>query len=371
MRRSIYTYLCVAAAAGAVTLWTASQLRVSASETWNPIAAAHYLDDREKWWEEWPKAQRDHETACVSCHTSIPYALSRSTMRHTLGETAEAAPEQTMLKFIEKRVADWKDMEPFYNEKSGPTKSVESKGTEPVINTLILMHYDADQNQFRDVTKTSFAEMWDQQMTDGDLAGSFNWLNFHNSPWEADESHYWGATLGAIAVGTAPASYKNSAEIQPKLNALRAYLTKNYDAQPLLNKVVVLWASAKLTGLLTKAQQTALLAELQSHQETDGGWSLATMGPWKRHDNTPIETKSDGYATGLTTYALEQAGVSQKTPEMKNAIAWLEKNQSSADGRWPAWSLNKQRDPESDVGKFMTDASTGYSVMALEAAKLK
>jgi hypothetical protein len=47
------------------------------SHNWNAEAAAHYLDNRAAWWETWPAAQRDHQTVCVSCHTILPYALSR------------------------------------------------------------------------------------------------------------------------------------------------------------------------------------------------------------------------------------------------------------------------------------------------------
>ena len=49
-------------------------------------------------------------------------------------------------------------------------------------------------------------------------------------------------------------------------------------------------------------------------------------------------------------------------------VAWLEGHQD-ATGRWPASSINKHRDLDSDVGKFMSDAATSYAVMALEKVK--
>jgi hypothetical protein len=36
------------------------------ANAWDPKAAAVYLDRRQSWWMEWPKAQRDHQTFCVS-----------------------------------------------------------------------------------------------------------------------------------------------------------------------------------------------------------------------------------------------------------------------------------------------------------------
>src|SRR6185295_13386636 len=52
-----------------------------AAHTWNPEAAAAYLDHRADWWMGWQGAARDHGTFCVSCHTALPYALARPALR--------------------------------------------------------------------------------------------------------------------------------------------------------------------------------------------------------------------------------------------------------------------------------------------------
>ena len=51
---------------------------------WNSKSAAAYLDQRLSWWVTWKTAERDHGTFCISCHTALPYALGRPSLRAAL-----------------------------------------------------------------------------------------------------------------------------------------------------------------------------------------------------------------------------------------------------------------------------------------------
>lgn len=340
------------------------------TNSWSAPAAQKYMDGRETWWQGWPVSQRDHNTVCISCHSAVPYALARPALRKDLGESGPSQPEQFLLNGVIKRVGLWSEVAPFYtDEKQGPPKSAESRGTESVLNSLVLASYDAQSGQLAPVTRKAFDEAWKLQLKSGENAGAWNWLNFHLSPWESDVSQYFGAALGAVAVGTAPDNYKSQANIQDNLNLLRSYLKREYDSQPLANKVVVLWASAKVSGILTPDQRTALISALFDKQQDDGGWTITTLGTWKRGDNTPLPRTSDGYATGLTVYALEQVGVSRQDPRLSKGLAWLETSQKKTDGGWPAFSVNKDRDPSTVIGHFMEDAATAYAVLALEKSR--
>jgi squalene-hopene/tetraprenyl-beta-curcumene cyclase len=341
-------------------------------KSWDPKTAAAYLDQRQAWWMQWPRAQRDHETFCVSCHTAVPYALSRSALRTVLAEQAASPNEQRLLDNVTKRVRLWKEVEPFYKDADrGPYKSVESRGTESVLNALILSSRDAQSGQFSNDTRTAFENMWAEQQIAGEQKGAWLWLRFKNEPWEADDSGYFGATLAAVAVGIAPENYRASPEIEPGLRLLREYLNREFVVQTTINRVLLLWADAKLPRLLEPDRQKAIISELLEKQQADGGWSLSSLsGDWKRADGTSQETRSDGYATGLITFTLQQAGISPENAKLKRGLAWLTANQDRTEGSWPAYSLNKNKEhhisPETAL--FMNDAATSYAVLSLTAA---
>ncbi len=329
---------------------------------WSPASAAAYLDSRATWWMNWPSAARDHQTFCISCHTALPYAIARPALRKQLGETEMSAPERKLLDNVIKRVRMWNDVEPFYPDATrGVPKTAESRGTESILNALILSSESARDRTLSADAKLALENMWSQQLP----GGGWSWLQFHNAPWEGD-SEYYGAALAAIATGTAPARYQDMPQIQPGLSRLRKYLHDQRAAQTPLDRVVLLWASLKLDHVLTHAEQHAIVSEMLARQQPDGGFSLASLTPdWKRKDGKPQESPSDGYATGLVAYVLRQCG--HEGLELNRAISWLEHNQSAQEGRWLAYSLNKQRDLSTDVGKFMSDAATAYAVLALES----
>ena len=169
-----------------------------APTSWNQAAAAHYLDSRQVWWQGWDVSQRDHKTVCVSCHTVLPYALARSSLHTPLGEEALSVPENVMLNNVLRRVTMWNQVQPFYaNGKAGPTKTPESRGTESVLNALILATYDIPKNHLTDITRSAFNDAWALQIKTGEQAGAWDWLNFQFAPWESNESQYYGASLAA------------------------------------------------------------------------------------------------------------------------------------------------------------------------------
>jgi squalene-hopene/tetraprenyl-beta-curcumene cyclase len=359
-------FLYLACLAGTFCLAGNASAQVAGATDWNPKAAAAYLDGRLSWWMSWPKSARDHETFCISCH----YALGRPALRGSLAEPSASPNERKLLDNVIKRVRMWKEVEPFYpDQTSGLPKTSESRGTESILDALILVWNDVPSGKLSADARLALDNMWALQLRSGEMSGAWAWLQFHNAPWEGD-SQFYGNSLAAIAIGSAPGDYKSEPGLQAGLKLLRGYLLKNMDAQTPLDRVVLLWASAKIPGLLTEDQQKTIIDQTLAKQQEDGGFSLSSLvGAWKRKDNTPLDARSDGYATGLISFALEQAGLPKTQDGLKRAIVWLARHQEPSDGRWASSSLNKQRELSSDAGRFMSDAATAYAVLALANAK--
>jgi squalene-hopene/tetraprenyl-beta-curcumene cyclase len=329
-------------------------------------AAAAYLDARAEWWATWSSAARDRGTFCISCHTTLPYALARPALRAPLGERLPSAAETRIFDNLLTRARNWRDVEPFYPDQTrGIPKTSESRAIEAVMNAVVLARRDQRTGRLSDDTRAALGAMWALQMKTGPNNGAWTWLNFNYEPWEAPTSPYFGAALAALAVGSAPDGYAASPDIQDRVQALGGYFERQHSTTSLHNQLMGVWASGRMPTLLAASQRQATVDAVFALQQTDGGWSTSSLGAYQRVDKTPNDTTSDGYATALVTLALQEAGIARTDPHIGKGLDWLRRNQDRATGSWKSTSLNKQRDPESDIGKFMNDAATAYAVLAL------
>jgi hypothetical protein len=186
-----------------------------------------------------------------------------------------------MVAHVEKRVRMWREVEPFYPDQTrGLPKSSESRGTEAVLNALVLAARDASTGTLSDAGRQAFANMWALQFTAGDLKGAWAWLNFHYEPWESSESGYYGAALAALAVGMAPGGYASSPDIQDRMKLLGEYLQRTVDNERLFNRLTVLWAG---TCDAQSADRGAAPRDSRGGRQNDSrpmaGWSTAA---WER-----------------------------------------------------------------------------------------
>jgi len=332
------------------------------ASTWDPNRAATYLDHREAAWASWPGAARDRKTFCVSCHTALPYALARPALSASISQAAPPPAETALLRDVTKRVREWSQVSPYY-----PGMDDQSRGTEAVLNALILARQDEQRGEISPDTLLAFRHMWETQETTGHDKGAWPWIQFGNEPWEAPDSVFYGACLAAVAVGIAPENYRAEPAIQPNIELLRDYFARTSAAQPLMNRAALLWASANLPGLITATEQKELIDEMLAKQRPDGGWSLSSLaGTWERDDDTPLVYDSDGYATGLVVLSLEELGFPKTDVHVAQGLSWLASNELWWGGGWNGYSLNRRRhDPFSMVSQFMNDSATAFAVMAL------
>ncbi len=370
-------FLTLAAAAAAAG-WAATVSAADAEDPGRVRRAIGYLDARQDAWSQFARAGRGEgadRTACVSCHTGLSYALARPALgRFTVGPEASLAPaEERRIAAVGLRVEHWSELDTprfglMYD--SDDRKKTESRGTEAVLNALILARADVARGRAEPgaATRTAYGQLWATQAKDGPDAGSWDWLNFGLAPWEAGGSRAFGAALAALAVGSAP-GYQVALDDEAVRGTrlLRQYLRRRFAEESLFNRLWIIEASMTFEGLLTADQRREVVDQLLALQQDDGGWVLASFGGYKRVDRTVQAKDSDGYATGLALHVLLRAGLPADRPELARGFAWIRSHQQE-DGSWPGRSVNKERDPATFIGKLMTDAATAIAAQALVEA---
>lgn len=332
-----------------------------AQSDWDKAAARDYLDARASTWSQWNSSSRDSGTTrCVACHTGMYYALARRPLGKALGEESLSTQEENLINNVKRRATD-QDRQLYYEMTD--IKKSQSKGTEAVINSLILSLRDqrSDHESLSDETTAAFAEVWDvQENGNGADVGSLPWLDFRLEPWESEKARYYGAALAGIALGQTPDSYQQSTDIAESKQRLFDYLKTNFDSATVHGKIYAYWAHLLCDNVLTDDQINTLIEKLGEKQSQESGaWALKDLLGAGGEDQT-----ADGYATGLITFVLLKSGQSPAGIDTAKALQWLKQNQLD-DGSWPAKSVNRNRDPDSHTGKFMRDAATAFAVLAL------
>lgn len=333
---------------------------------WSPKLAEQYMDSRQKEWVAWPMATASG-VACVSCHTGLPYLVARPALRRALREnTGPTLYEAVLVDSMRATVirTDAKDL--FAGLKGKIVDEV--YGAQAVLSGLVLAMDDATRGKLSPEGEKSLERMWSIQVKTGADKGTWLWSDFDLDPWETRESAYYGAALGALATGIAPAGYQSRPEIRENVAALTAYSRNNQKGQPLHNRLFMLWASAKLRDLLPETDRQAILDEVWRKQQPDGGWSLESLGQWKKRAEAPPTSGSNSYATALVAFTVQQAGVRASNSNLSRALAWLKTHQDPQSGNWTAESMNHKHEAGTMPVKFMSDAATGYATAALLAA---
>jgi squalene-hopene/tetraprenyl-beta-curcumene cyclase len=303
---------------------------------WSPRLAAQYLDSRQKDWFVWPRANAGAKP-CVSCHTGVTYLLARPALRQALGEDTPTVYETGLLASLRSRI-DLKE----------PVVSP-GLGVESVLAARFL------------ATGEALDRMWALQVHDGGAKGSWNWFALDRDPWEMPDSRFYGAALAATAV---PAKDHG----RPEAQELVSYLHRERAAQPLHNRLMLLWASAGFPEVLPAAERRALVEEVWKKQQADGSWTMDSLGPFPAHAKAPHTEGGSAYATAFAAYVMQQAGGDPGNPKLARALAWLRSRQNPECGCWESVSMNEKYEPGSMQLKFMDDAATSYAVLVLLGA---
>ena len=294
------------------------------------------MDSRQKDWFVWPRANAGAKP-CVSCHTGVTYLMARPALRQALGEDAPTVYETGLLASLRSRI-DLKE----------PVASP-GLGVESILAARFLATGDA------------VDRMWALQVHDGAAKGSWNWFALERDPWEMPDSRFYGAALAAMAV---PAKDHG----RPQAQELVAYLHRERAAQPLHNRLMLLWASAGFPDVLPAAERRALVEEVWKKQQADGSWTMDSLGPFPVHPKAPHTEGGSAYATAFTAYVMQQAGGDPANPKLARALAWLRTRQNPECGCWRSVSMNEKYESGSIPAGFMDDAATSFAVLALLGA---
>jgi hypothetical protein len=280
--------------------------------------------------------------ACISCHTSLPYALVEPLL------PGPYPAYDDLMANINHRVLTWQDNTPWYSDAklhkiadlsntpheilTDALDAEQSRGVEAIFNALIRSMHDAYAGApARPETVQAVANMWAEQIQEGPAAGRWHWIQANLIPWEVVDSDLWGASLACVTATVFPELAPNK-NLQQLHGSLREAAS---DEEVSLHvKSAILWCDAETGGrVLPDDTATRLVTHLLSLQHSNGGWALRELGPWLEWEGSSSDCcphqdiQPDAYATGLVTLALARNRSfldDDGTRQMAAANTWIE-----------------------------------------------
>lgn len=289
---------------------------------------------------------------CVTCHTNGTYMVVRPSLTGQLG-----LPNEEMRRHFVT------SLEQFLQKK--PEEQQESVAPAQAIYMAAgLAEWDKHvTKKLSPETERALALMFSLQRESGTWGALDCW-----PPYESSAYHL--ATVAAMAVGTAPGWLPNLTDenLKSKVEHLKSYLRTETPKQD-YDRTLLLWAAARLPGLLEGDARQQLVDMVWKKQRMDGGWSIRSFGEpeqWGRGNRAEklrgepelTDPPSDGHQTGLALIVLRESGVAASDPRIQAGIKWLLANQR-ASGRWWTRSLN------TDNSHFITYSGTAFPLLAL------
>jgi len=370
----------------AMIVFLISPVVASAEEASSSDVFSRYARYGADIWADNPSAKISGEgTACISCHTSMPYALVEPLL------PGKYPAYTDLINNVSNRALTWSDNTPWYSDQKLQDTAImeglppdtllkvldaaDSRGVEAVFNTLIMAFRDAYAHEPAQAdTVQAFENMWSEQKKSGPAAGRWGWIYANLIPWEVTDSDLWGASLACVAASVYP-------DLAPADNLQLLHTTLQQAAVnedvSLHVKSAVLWCDTETGGqVLDNGVATNIAVDLLELQHENGGWALRDLGPWVDWEGSDAdccaqrEIRPDAYATGFVTLALARSRhliPQEKRAGLDEAVVWIERELGNP---YPAEPRhNKHNSGEKGLPQFRNNIYTNAGHMWAFLAK--